>query len=359
MDNSIGFNRPTLEELINQTKADYEARLGVDASLRRNTTNVFATVQAGLTHLLHGHIDYASQQTNALTATGEYLDLWGAVWGVARKQATYATGTATFTGVDGSAIPKGTIVQRADLAAFVTTAPAWIAGNSVSVAIQAVEAGSGGNSPTGTAFKLPSPLIGVSGDATGQASGGTDTEVDGDPLTRQAYRGRIMARIQQPPHGGAAGDYSAWALAYPGVTRAWVAVGEMGEASVTVRVMMDDTYADGIPPAEVQDAIQGYIDGLRPVTAKAYVSAPIAQPTNFTITDLYPATPTIKQAIVDEIKAMLRREGAPGKTIPVSKVWEAVSVASGEDSHKVTEPTGSIVPQSANHIITFGTIAWG
>ena len=80
-------------------------------------------------------------------------------------------------------------------------------------------------------------------------TGGTDTETD------EQLRARILQRIQNPPMGGSAADYVAWALAVPGVTRAWAAP-EQGIGTITVRFLMDDLRADddGWPtPADVAD----------------------------------------------------------------------------------------------------------
>ena len=70
-----------------------------------------------------------------------------------------------------------------------------------------------------------------------ELDGGVDTENDDD------LRARILFRIHQPPMGGDADDYVAWALSVPGVTRAWAAT-EMGIGTVTVRFMMDELRAD-------------------------------------------------------------------------------------------------------------------
>jgi uncharacterized phage protein gp47/JayE len=74
-----------------------------------------------------------------------------------------------------------------------------------------------------------------------QLTGGTDQETDDE------LRLRVLTRIRQPPMGGDADDYVAWALAVPGVTRAWCSPLEMGIGTVTVRVMCDDLRATGDP----------------------------------------------------------------------------------------------------------------
>ena len=52
---------------------------------------------------------------------------------------------------------------------------------------------------------------------------------------------------------------------------------------MTVRLMMDNTYVDGIPFAADVTAVQTYIDARRPVTADVTVAAPVAVPLDFTI----------------------------------------------------------------------------
>ena len=86
-------------------------------------------------------------------------------------------------------------------------------------------------------------------------TGGTDTETD------EQLRARILHRIQNPPMGGAAADYVAWALAVPGVTRAWAAP-EQGVGTITVRFLMDDLRADndGWPEPDDIQAVADYID---------------------------------------------------------------------------------------------------
>ena len=76
-------------------------------------------------------------------------------------------------------------------------------------------------------------------------TGGVEAENDDD------LRARILQRIQNPPMGGAQADYVTWALAVPGVTRAWAAP-EQGIGTITVRFLMDELRADddGWPTAD-------------------------------------------------------------------------------------------------------------
>ena len=111
------------------------------------------------------------------------------------------------------------------------------------VAVEAVEPGITGNAAASTPLQLTSPILGLEaqGAADGEITGGAEEE------SETSLRARLLDRIRNQPSGGAARDYITWALAVPGVTRAWCYPGEMGRGSVTVRFVMDNTYADGIP----------------------------------------------------------------------------------------------------------------
>ncbi len=108
------------------------------------------------------------------------------------------------------------------------------------IALRALDAGAVGNLAAGTALSMAVAVVGVSG-AAGVAvvtmTGGADEESDDE------LRVRVLARIRQPPMGGCAYDYVAWALQVAGVTRAWCSPKEMGPGTVTVRIMCDDLRA--------------------------------------------------------------------------------------------------------------------
>ena len=48
---------------------------------------------------------------------------------------------------------------------------------------------------------------------------------------------------------------------------------------------------------------------------------------------------------------------APGVTIPVSRIWEAVSIASGESSHDLTAPVANVT-HATGEIPVMGTVTY-
>lgn len=346
------FSRPNLAALIERTLADALSRLTPEELLRRADAEVYARVLAGASHALHGHIDWLSQQIIYDTAEAEYLERWCNVWGIARNPATAAVGNITCTGTNGTVIPAGTTLARSDGVEYTTNADATIAAGTATAAVTALIAGAAGNAVAATALNLTSPIVGINSVATVAAGGlvaGTDTEDDA------ALRARLIARIQQPPHGGADFDYVTWALEVSGVTRAWVYAQELGLGTVTVRFVRDDD-ASLIPDAAEVLAVQTYIDARRPVTADITVVAPVAVALNFSIA-LTPNTQVVKDAVTAELTDLLRRAAIPGATILLSHIREAISLAAGETNYTMTVPAAD-VPHTVGQIATMGTITW-
>lgn len=347
------FNRPTLPDLIDRAVNDIEARLpGVDARLRRSNLNVLAQVQAAGIHGLYGYLEYLARQMLPDTAEVEFLDRMATLWlPQPRKAATAAAGVVTFTGTNGSAVPVGTVLSRADGAEYTTNTEVIVTSGTATVAITAVLAGVAGNHEAGnTTLTLVTPITGIQSSAlAGLLTNGADTETDA------SLRSRIIARIKQAPQGGAAFDYITWALEVPGVTRAWVSAQEMGVGTVTVRFVRDNDV-NPIPESAEIAAVQAYIDQRRPVTAQVSVVAPVATPLNFTIA-VTPNTTAVRAAVSAELNDLIRREAEPGATLLLSHIREAISIAAGEINYVMTSPAADVT-HTIGQMAVMGAITW-
>lgn len=347
------FERPDLPTIIDRIGADIESRLpGADARLRRSNLAVIARAEAGVAHSLYGYIEYYARQVIPDTAESEWLERWATIWGVVRKPAAAASGAVTFTGTNGVSIPTGTVLQRSDGAEFETIADGTISAGTVDIVTTARIAGDAGNTSAGSQLSLAAQVLGVTSAATvaaGGLVGGADVEAD------DALRQRLIARIQQPPHGGASFDYIAWALEVPGVTRAWVYPMEMGPGTVTVRFVRDGD-ASIFPDAGEVAAVQAHIEALRPVTAELFVVAPVALAVNITVA-ITPDNPQVRNAVTAELADLFSREAVPGGTILISHIREAISLATGENDNVVTVPAGNVVA-GAGEMPVLGVITW-
>ena len=218
--------------------------------------------------------------------------------------------------------------------------------------MRALDPGTIGNVADGTRLEVAESVVGVDHIATVvHIDGGTDEETD------EELRARVLRRIRQPPMGGAAYDYEAWALAVPGVTRAWAA-SEMGIGTVTVRFMMDNLRADndGFPTADDIAVVSAYINSKRPVTVKdCFVLSPLRQPIDFDIVNLVPDTPAVRGAIEASIEDMLYFYGAPGQTIFAAWKYAAIMAAAGVISFDMTTTADDVMP-SPGHIGVLGDL---
>ena len=347
------YFRPALQALIDRVIADFESRLpGADARLRRSNLNVLSRVHASAAHSLYGYLDWIARQVFPDTADEENLERWARIWKIPRLVAAFAIGSATVTGIDGTVVVASTRYKRADGVEYETNADVTVVGGTATVALTAVEAGQIGNATAGTALTLVTPIPNLNAAATVTTAGitnGADTEI------LSSWRARVIRRMQQPPQGGAAGDYVTWALEVSGVTRAWEYPRELGAGTVTVRFVRD-ADASLIPDAAEVTAVQNYIASKRPLTADITVVAPVAVPLNFTI-HLTPDTQTVRDAVTAELADLILREAIPGGTILLSHIREAISVASGETDNVLTAPVADVT-QTIGQMTTMGAITW-
>jgi uncharacterized phage protein gp47/JayE len=319
---------------------------------------------AGLAHHTLRFIDWLALQLLPDTAETEWLDRHADIWlvnantTIGRKMATYAAGTVNFTATFGGyPIPAGTQLVGINGNGYETTEEAVTADSQapVAVATRALDPGTAGNQVAGTPLSV-SPTISYSSTAeVVEMVGGTNTENDDD------LRIRVLERIRQPPMGGDATDYIAWAKAVPGVTRAWCAPLEQGIGTVTVRFMMDDLRPEfqGFPTGADVMTVDAYLDTVRPVAVKeVYTVAPLPQRIDTHIIDLVPDTETIRAAIEDNLQAMLLREGAPGRTIYAAWKYHAIMDTVGVDHFDLLTCEDDPMP-TPGHLAVLGDIIYG
>lgn len=351
------FNRPSLPEIRDRIRADIRSRLpDARPEQRRSLLGILADVDAGGLHGVYGFLDYLSREVTPYTAEDTLTD-WARVWGLSQQSAQAATGSITVTGDEGVTVPEGRELEGSSGALYTTTGSATITSGNAEVPVEANEAGTEGNLAAGETLRFVSALAGVDGEATVAGdglTGGADAE------TRSRLRERLLERIQEPPHGGAAADYRRWARdAHPDVTREWVSPNEVQEGTVTVRIMTDGATADGIPEASVVTAVQDYIDERCPVhlsDGAIFVVAPDAVPLAMEI-DLTPDTEEVRSRVQSAVQDYIERESKPGGTIYREELSGVIYVAAGDSRHRLVSPTADVT-HSLNEIAVPGAITW-
>ena len=379
----MSFLRPTLSQLRDAALSDIGAAGIFDADtggvvnpalLRFDPLSIMGRVMAGLAYEQYGYLDWISLQATPVTATGEALLSWGALVGLSPKPPTPASGTARFAVTAPASLPGGALLSRNDGTTFVATGDATLNNDgTATVAFQAVDPGAGGAAAVGSGLVASNNLPGVGpGVVLTLDAPGTDME------TNDEFRARVLSRFAAPPNGGSAGDYVGWALAVPGVTRAWVATG-MGPGTVTLFVMFDDAEAgtagfpvgtNGVSPLDNngaprdpllatgdQRAVADALIPLQPVTALVYVAAPVPTPIDFAVQDLGAAnTEATRAAIAAALSALFNRAGDPrGATLYPSDWTAAIAGVPGIARFTVAQPAAP-VPLRAGQLPVLGQL---
>lgn len=351
------FERPTLSVLVGRVKSDLRGRLSIAGSLvRRAMADVLGTVWAGGIHGLYGYLDWLSRQLFPQTAEREALLRQAAPYGITPIPASFAAGTATATGTNGSVIPINEVLKLDGDIEYRTTAARTIALGVATLPLEAVLAGSAANVDAGAVLTFESPIAGVNASATVDAGGIADGF---DEETTDGTRARFILRLQEPPEGGADHDYVGWTLEVPGITRAWAYPTELGLGTVVVRFVLDAQTPTIFPDVGTVAAVQAKLDAERPITAEVTALAPTPLAVDFTIT-LLPDDPDTRIAVAAELADLLFREGAPANgaglgTIKLSHVRTAIGIAA--DDFALTVPAADVVP-ALGQLAVMGTITW-
>lgn len=342
------FETPSLPVLVSRTQSD----LGSEA-LRRSDSQVLGRTLAGTAFGLYGYMDWIVDQILPDRADEETLERVAALrLAQPRKAAQPASGTASFTAVAGAVLDADVVLQASDGRAFRVTTGVIAVGGVNTAAIEAVDAGVGGNTDPGVVLQLVQPVVGVTSTFTVKSPGLTGGIAQ---ESIESLRARVILSYRVIPHGGSAEDYEAWALEVAGITRAWCRGNYLGPGTVGVFVMRDGD-ANPVPtPAQLAE-VRAHIEPLRPVTAELYVLAPSRQQVFYSI-HLVPDTGAVRAAVQARLIDLHDREAGLGETLLLTHIAEAISGSVGETDHKLIAPVTDVVA-GANQLLTFGGITW-
>ncbi len=314
------WSTPTLQALRSLNRDNVTAQLRSGPMIPNSVLRVMADSNAGLAFLTLLYLQWLSLQLLPDTSEDDWLIRWANIKGVPIGDATYASGSMTIDGIEGTPIPQDAIltVQTGTATGGIQTIEFQVAAQTTmgdaptSVPITALNAGQTGLE-AGAILSFVQGIAGIDGEAT------LATIVDGvDAESENELRANVLDVLREPPMGGDANDYVQWAKEYPGVTRAWCSPLEMGIGTVTIRFMMDQVRAtsnpltNGFPTSVDVAALQTWIDSKRPVTAlDCFVVAPIPEPISFTLNNLDSDDAATVANITASVTAMLAAKGAP------------------------------------------------
>jgi uncharacterized phage protein gp47/JayE len=342
------FETPSLPVLINRTQGD----LAGD-SLRQSDAQVLARTLSGAAFGLYGYLDWIADQILPDTADDTTLERIAALrLHQPRKAAQAASGSVSFTAAAGAVLDAGTLLQTSDGRSYTVTVGGTTSGGTNIAPIQALDAGSLGNSDAGLTLFPVQPVQGIGNTFTvldPGLSGGVAAE------SIESLRARVIRSYRVIPHGGAAADYETWALECPGIGQAWCRGNYLGPGTVGLFIVTDDT-SNPIPSSAQLEQVRSYIDPLRPVTAQLYVLAPVQVPVVYKLR-VTPDTSAVRAAVEAQLQDLHDREASLGDTLLLSHINEAISSAGGETDHALLAPTADVTA-ATNQLLTFGGCIW-
>ena len=364
----MAFERPSIQQIYQRVRGDLDAAaVGASSWLRRQLGDVIARMLTGVSHSLHGEIDYLARNLLPTTEDAEILAHWALTYGVPRLGATAAGGPVQFEGAESAVVPAGTVLTSGTGDDYTLDSDVVLEDGTGVGSVTASTVGATGNVAAGESMSLSTPIAGVQSSAVVGApgiTGGTEQE------SVSAWGSRIRDRIQRPPQGGSISDYERWARdAHPAVTHVWVTAHEGGDAGVvTVRIATYDHPDGDLPPVDgpVIQAVYNHIDTERPVAGGLRVIPPVAQPVHMTLA-VRPDTASVRSAVHQALSALFRRSARPGAfisgqaelagTISITHVHEAISLAPGEDDHQIQAIT-ALAPETPGRILVLGDVTF-
>ncbi|WFS07789.1 baseplate J/gp47 family protein [Methylobacterium sp. 391_Methyba4] len=381
-----GYTVRTLAQLAAEAKGAFvQAVQGTAAKLGPSVWRVEAKVLALLGFEMEQRRAWLVRQLFASTADRVWLIRHGFELGLQPVPATTAIGSGVGPCPPGLVVPAGLQYARGDGVTYTTLTAATAAGNSVTLALEADAAGSVGNAEAGAVLTLvnsddapagaPATITVLAAADGSGLSGGADEE------DTEAFRVRVLYRKRNPPQGGAAPDYVEWVQAavagatvyvdrfLPNAGSVWIqftvlnlpaSIDPSNPTAVLAAYVADPSIIS--PTAGQIAAAQAYVEDpiRRPVTAQPIVTPSTRVPVDIVIADLDPDTVNVRAAVELEIAATFldrARPGTPSAPFTFSASWidEAISRATGEDSHRLLMED---LVFAAGLIPVLGTIAY-
>lgn len=239
---------------------------------------------------------------------------------------------------------------------------ATVAFTAASVPVESEEFGVAQNLDAGTQLRLQSPLVGVDDTLTvdfDTVGGGTDQE------SEDAFRVRVLSRIQNPVANFNVAAIDEKAKEVPGVTRVFVQEVTPAPGQVTIYFMRDndpDPIPDGSEVAAVKDSILE-IKPAQTTDSDVIVLAPVSVPVDFTFSALSPDTSTMRQAILDSLVQLFDERVEVGFDVTEdayrSTIFNTIDTVTGEQvaTFTLASPSGDIAI-APGEIGTLGTVSY-
>jgi uncharacterized phage protein gp47/JayE len=373
------FARDPRQAIIDRIAGDINSGIeGFDAQPPLSASNVIAIMHGAQMDGVYGYLARMALNIFPWSVFGQFADRYAAWNQIQRKPPAPAIGTAaaaTAGAADGTPIPSGLLAQRGDGAQFEITAGANLAGGAATVSLEALLAGTGGNTPTGVQLTLLDPPDGVSPILTVLAGTNGAGLAGGAP---QESTAAMMAGVQAyqaaRPQGGSASDYAQWGTGAPDITRAWV-MPNWTMVGTTGLLMVDDNATPITLSGDQLAAIGAAIEKQRPIRGTTLYQTPALYPMNPAIAVVPAGNAALQNAVSAALQDLIVAEGQvagardPASTdifdggFYLSDLNEAIKSTPGVVDFQITAifgaaPLRRVVPPTMGQLLQLGDPAW-
>lgn len=242
-------------------------RLTINANLVEGgfSQDIIGSVSYELANIYDTEINNILDKCFVETATGDYLDLVAADYGMTRRESTQATVYLTITGTPGAVVNSSIKAVYNNLIFTVQEQKQIGAGGSVSVKAKCESYGTIGNVAANTITEFLTVYAGLSSVNNPQAGyDGFDRESDDD------FRARIKLYLSEDAVNCNEAQYKQWALEVAGVKKAVIKdASVVGAGNVGVYI----ASTTGTVSQDLINTVKAYIEEKQFINATLIVSA--------------------------------------------------------------------------------------
>ncbi len=332
------LDKPTRKEIRDRMLKDVFSLVTFGKGLfKKATLAILTKTNAGENFLIWTFISRLAKQFFINTADDiEHIGFHGDMWNIKQKLGTRSAGKVTATGQAGAIINQGTLLTNNDGFEYTTLFNATFIGTTLDVDIQAVEIGKVGNLVQGDPLSFVTVPTNVNEDVVVNVDdivGGADLE-DVD-----AWRARILGRIQNPTEIGRETDYIRWALDFPGllITRVFIISTPANPNVVDVYFVLDGQAPASIEPNPTQiQLLDDYLETKKPITTIVNALSPTLKEIGITM-NLTPNTVEVQNNVKLSLENHFTNNVTIAEVLIRSQLDEAISLATGETDHLITK----------------------
>lgn len=341
-----------LQEIKNRIYNDFVASFeNAITPLRKSFFEILANAISGTFQLLYLFLERVQNDSFLNSCTqSRVLNYFAPLLRLTRKEATIASGTVTFTGINGSVIPVGTKVIYNNNLEYETTVEGTIASGFVDIICNSVEKGSLNNTIGNIQLFLVNPVEGIDNNAT---------SVDGftgaiDQETIESLRTRCIIKQGDSPQIDNNNYYKSVANELSNVKATFISDLKNGVGTFGVTIL---TYSNnGVPVQADIDEVEDYFISKNAVPSYAQPEYFLPTIINQNFDILLAVNNTDNQ---NEVEALLRdylyRYQEPGETfefIGLSNILQE------KGARLVSPAPTSNIAIASNEVLDVGTITW-